>query len=318
MITAWLAFLLDCIIGDPKSTYHPVALIGKLIATLEKALLVKAQRPAKQIFSGAVLVAVVLSFIYASALLIVGCAAAFGAAAELFVSAVILCFAVSPRSLAQAGQEIEACLIDGDLRQARIKVGWIVGRDTERLDAPEVTRATVETIAENIVDGIISPFFYFFIGGAPLAFLYRAVNTLDSMIAYKNDKYLYFGRTAAYIDDICNYVPARFTAGLLILAAALLRFNYRGACRMVKRDAAKHPSPNGGYPESAVAGALDIQLGGLNYYFGVPSMRALMGDPTNVLAPVHIKKTILLMYAATILFLLLATCITVMKGGGSL
>lgn len=315
MSAAWLAFALDCLVGDPKSNYHPVALIGRWIAAMEKMLLRPADSPRKKIFSGGIAVMLTLAAVYFCAFSISLFAAAVSGAAGFIAEAVLLSFTISPRSLAEAGREIKACLDGGDLAQARLKVGWIVGRDTDRLEAPEITRATVETIAENIVDGIISPLFYFFIGGAPLAFLYRAVNTLDSMIAYKNDKYLYFGRVAAYTDDIFNYIPARLTACLLLLSAALLRLDFRNAYRMMRRDARKHPSPNGGYTEATVAGALNVQLGGLNYYFGVPSKRALMGDRSNILEPAHISKTIFLMYMTTILFLLMAGAGSVILGG---
>lgn len=311
IITAWLSLLIDCIVGDPRSKYHPVVLIGKLIGSLEKILLVSAHQPTKKILLGGVLAAAVLVLVYGVTFYLAWCAAAFGTVPSIAVNAALVSFTISPRSLAAAGREIRDYLMNGNLQQARHKVGWIVGRDTDQLETPEITRATIETIAENIVDGIISPLFYFFIGGAPLAFLYRAVNTLDSMIAYKNEKYLYFGRVAAYIDDIFNYIPARITAGLIILAAVILRLNYAHAYKMMKRDAPKHPSPNGGYSEATVAGALDIQLGGLNYYFGLPSFRALLGDKSNILAPVHISKTIAIMYTVTILFLLLASIITI-------
>ena len=195
------------------------------------------------------------------------------------------------------------------MEQARFKVGWIVGRDTQRLDEREVTRATVETVAENIVDGIISPLVYFAIGGAPLAFLYRAVNTLDSMVGYKNDKYLYFGRVAARVDDVFNYVPARLTGVLLVIAAFLLGYNAKGAAKMIWRDAAKHPSPNSGIAEAGVAGALGVRLGGLNYYGGVASQRAYMGDEVNRLSAVYIQKTVYMMYVATVIGVLLITLI---------
>jgi len=172
-----------------------------------------------------------------------------------------------------------------------------------------VTRATVETVAENIVDGIISPLVYFAIGGAPLAFLYRAVNTLDSMVGYKNDKYLYFGRVAARVDDLFNYVPARLTGALLVIASFLLGYNAKGAAKMIWRDAAKHPSPNSGIAEAGVAGALGVRLGGLNYYGGVASQRAYMGDEVNRLSAVYIQKTVYIMYVATVIGVLLITLI---------
>jgi adenosylcobinamide-phosphate synthase len=192
------------------------------------------------------------------------------------------------------------------MEQARYKVGWIVGRDTASLTTAEVTRATVETVAENIVDGIISPLFYAVIGGVPLACLYRAVNTMDSMVGYKNEKYRDFGMAAARVDDVFNYIPARITGLLIVLSAALLRHNADGALQTIRRDASKHPSPNSGFSEAGVAGALGVRLGGLNYYGGVASLRAYMGEEKKELNPIHIEQTIHIMYLVTTLFIVAA------------
>ena len=190
----------------------------------------------------------------------------------------------------------------------------IVGRDTSVLDAAGVTRAAVETIAENTSDGVIAPMLYTAIGGPVLGFVYKAVNTMDSMLGYKNDKYLYFGRAAARLDDVLNYIPARITGILLVLAAGILRLDMKNAWRIMRRDAAQHPSPNGGFPEAATAGALGIRLGGMNSYFGKPHFRAYMGDPLETLAAPHITGAIRLMYTATVLFLLVAGVLSL--GGG--
>lgn len=303
------AVLFDSLIGDPRSRLHPVVLIGNYISLLEKAFRRPQHSPGSQLAAGAVLVALVLLTTYAVVWLIVTGLEQLSASAVFWGEALILSFAITPRSLAEAGLEICRYLREGNMEQARYKVGWIVGRDTQRLDEREVTRATVETVAENIVDGIISPLVYFAIGGAPLAFLYRAVNTLDSMIGYKNDKYLYFGRVAARVDDVFNYIPARITGVLLVIAAFLLGYNAKGAAKMIWRDAAKHPSPNSGIAEAGVAGALGIRLGGLNYYGGVASLRAYMGDEDNRLSAVYIQKTVYIMYVVTVICVLLITLI---------
>lgn len=299
------AVLFDSVIGDPRSRFHPVVLIGNYISLLEKAFRRPAHSPLCQQAAGAVLVFAVLVTTYAAVWLIVTGLQWLDPVAVFWGEALILSFAITPRSLATAGKEICQYLLDGNLEQARYKVGWIVGRDTQRLDEREVTRATVETVAENIVDGIISPLIYFAIGGAPLAFLYRAVNTLDSMVGYKNDKYLYFGRVAARVDDVFNYIPARLTGIMLVIAALLLGYNARGSAKMILRDAAKHPSPNSGIAEAGVAGALGIRLGGLNYYGGVASLRAYMGDEENTLSAVYIQKTVQIMYTVTAICVLL-------------
>ena len=198
---------------------------------------------------------------------------------------------------------------------ARVKVGWIVGRDTDKLTEGEATRAPEETISENTVDGVISPLFYFFVGGLPLAVAYRAANTMDSMIGYKNDKYLFFGRVAARADDVWNYIPARLTGLMMVAAAFLLGLDGTNAWRILRRDASKHPSPNGGWTESTVAGALGIRLGGLNYYFGKPSFRTYMGDPLQELEARHISLAIRMMYTVTVMFLTLALAASWLLGG---
>lgn len=206
------------------------------------------------------------------------------------------------KGLKDAGMAVYVELQKGDLPAARKALGMIVGRDTTSLDAPEIVRGTVETVAENIVDAIISPLFYALIGGAPLAMAYRAVNTLDSMVGYKNDKYRDLGWASARLDDVANFIPARITALLLALCAGMLRLDWRSCLQMVKRDAHLHPSPNSGYPESAVAGALGIRLGGENVYHGVASFRAYMGDPVRTMEPNDIIQTSRMMMLCSSIF----------------
>ena len=312
-----LAFLMDCVIGDPRSKFHPVVLIGKLIAGLETWLYSPEDSDKRKFWRGLFLMLLVLVICYGATAGIVYGVRRLGLPYFSWgVEALLLSFTISPRNLAEAGREIQRYLAAGDIEEARFKVGWIVGRDTDKLTVPEITRATVETIAENIVDGVISPLFFFFLGGVPLAVAYRAANTMDSMIGYKNEKYLFFGRAAARTDDAWNYIPARITGLLLVLAAWLLKYDWREAWRMMRRDAAKHPSPNGGFTEATVAGALGIRLGGLNYYFGRPSFRTYMGEPRQELSPRHISGAIRLMYAATILFLLAASGFIWLGRGG--
>ena len=304
MIVAVVAFLTDALLGDPRSKFHPVVLIGNLISLLEKILRREQDSPSTKIFKGGILVCVVVAVNF-----FVGLSVEIfsenipSLAAKIFLQAFVLSFMISPRTLADAAREIYFLLERENLEHAREKVGWIVGRDTQNLNEAEVARATVETVAENTVDGIISPLFYFAIGGLPLAIAYRAINTMDSMLGYKNDKYIYFGRVAAHLDDVANFIPARLTGLLFIVSAFVLRLDWRNAFKMMKRDATKHPSPNGGWAEATVAGALNIQLGGVNYYFGQPHFRAYMGEPNEILEAAHILGAIRLMYTATILFL---------------
>lgn len=310
MIVAVVAFLIDAMIGDPRSKFHPVVLIGNLISFLEKFLRRDTDSPIKKVIKGGALVYAVVIIV---TLIGVGIEILTleipNLAAQIFIQALVLSFMISPRSLAEAGRDIYLLLETDHLDYARKKVSWIVGRDTENLNEAEVTRATVETVSENTVDGIISPLFYFAIGGLPLAIFYRAVNTMDSMLGYKNEKYFFFGGIAARLDDIANYIPARLTGLLFICAAFLLRLDYKNAFAMMKRDAKKHPSPNGGWAEATVAGALNIRLGGTNYYFGEPHFRAYMGEPNESLEAAHILGAIRLMYTATILFLVVVCLI---------
>lgn len=307
MNIAILAFVIDTIIGDPHTKLHPVVLIGRLISFLERIYYRKEDSDQRKFFSGAILVLLVLFITYDVTAGIIQLSYfipwEWGVEA---VEALLLAFTISPKSLAKAGRGIYALLLTGEIDKARKAVGWIVGRDTEHLDEAEIARATVETIAENTVDGIIAPLFFFVLGGVPLAFLYRAANTMDSMLGYKNEKYLYFGRAAAKLDDVLNYIPARITGLLFVMAAMLLGFDAHNALQMMRRDAAKHPSPNGGYAEATMAGALHIRLGGVNSYFGKKTFRAYMGEAIEATSPKHIMESIRMMYTATVLFLIFA------------
>ncbi len=298
-----VAILIDTFLGDPRSSLHPVVMIGNCIALFERKLLKPQYSRTIKKITGMLLVILVLGITYAVTWWILMLLSQIHPWIGFLGGALLLSFTISPNSLAKAGNEIYQYLVSGNLLQARFKVGWIVGRDTDTLTVSEVTRATVETIAENIVDGIISPLFYFAIGGVPLAFLYRAVNTLDSMVGYKNAKYKDFGMCAARVDDIFNYIPARLTAILILLATIVLRFSLTGAIRAIWNDAAKHPSPNSGLSEAGVAGALGIRLGGLNYYGGIASQRAYMGEAYTPLIPLHIKQTIHFMYTTLAFFI---------------
>ncbi|MNP23531.1 cobalamin biosynthesis protein [compost metagenome] len=222
---------------------------------------------------------------------------------------VLIATTIATKGLKDAGMEVYGHLCRNDLPAARRALGMIVGRDTTHLDEPEIVRGTVETVAENIVDAIVSPLFYALIGGAPLALAYRAVNTLDSMVGYKNDKYINLGWASARLDDIANYIPARITAVLLVVSAWFMRMDYKRSYHTIRHDARLHPSPNSGYPESAVAGALGIRLGGENMYHGVVSFRAYMGEASRLMEKKDIKSTIRLMLMVSLLFLLLCVLI---------
>ncbi len=295
------ALVVDTIFGDPRSKYHPVVLIGNCISFYEHILYKKNTTPRHQIFLGISTVLLVLMsvMLIVTGLLFIG--GTIHPVGYSIVSLLCLYISISPRCLAEAGIEIANLLRKQDIQEARRKVGWIVGRKTSDLDESEITRATIETVAENTVDGIISPLFWFVLLGPWGAIGYRTINTMDSMLGYKNDRYLYFGRFAARLDDVVNYIPARLTMVLFVIAAFLCGKDWKHALRIAARDAAKHPSPNGGYAEAPVAGALHIRLGGHNVYHDKVTFRAYMGDPIEPMVGRHIYQTIYLMYTVSIL-----------------
>lgn len=290
---------------------HPVVLMGKCIEFLESILRPIARNPQSQLVAGALLTVTLVGVSWGLTYYILQWAFLINFWFSSILSVWLIFTTLAARGLAQAAWEIYQLLQKGDLPQARQKVGWIVGRDTDTLDAGEIARATVETVAENIVDGIVAPLFYALVGGAPLAVAYRAVNTLDSMLGYKNERYLYFGRASARLDDLANYLPARITGLILLAAVFLLRMDSRRAYKTMLRDSSSHPSPNSGIPESVVAGALGIRLGGLNQYHGRQSFRPYMGDDLASLAPIHIKQTIKIMYLTSFLTVALIVIISI-------
>lgn len=301
LFTPVAAFALDCLLGELPNRFHPVVGMGTIISRFELIFYYAKDSKYVKFLKGGFVVLLTLATITMVTLLLLWLASLVNSTCYYSINCLLLYFTIAPKSLATTGQEIMTALQLHNIEFAREKVRMIVGRETQQLDESEITRATIETIAENIVDGVISPLFYFFVGGTILAVLYRCVNTMDSMMGYKNKKYIYFGRIAARLDDLMNYVPARLTFLLLVLSAMILRFDFKKAWRIGLRDAAKHPSPNGGYAEAPVAGALHIRLGGENYYEGIPEFRAYMGDADELLPPRHIQDTIRLMYGSIVI-----------------
>lgn len=296
-----VAFLIDLLVGDPRWLLHPVVVIGKGITRLEFVLRKWAAPLIGLRISGVMLTVLIVGTAYMATFGLLWTVGSYYRFLGLLLAIWLMSTTIATNSLYKSAREIYDFLKAGNLAEARVKVGWIVGRDTQALDEGEIVRATVETVAENIVDGIVSPLFYGFLGGAPLAMAYRATNTLDSMVGYKNDKYLEFGWASARFDDLANFIPARITAALLLMAAAIAGLRWRDGWQIIRRDAAKHPSPNSGYPESAMAGVLGIRLGGLNYYGGQPSFRAYMGDSLRPLVAEDIRRAWRLMYGVAIM-----------------
>jgi len=295
-LQAILGYIIDIVVGDPPRLPHPVVLIGNSIARLERVARKIFHSPAGLKAAGVILAATVTVGSFAVTALLLDVLREVSYWLFLPAGAWLVSTTIATKGLAVAAGEIKQLLAVGDLQGARRQVGMIVGRDTGDMDSGEAARATVETVAENYVDAVAAPLFYACLGGPALAMAYRAVNTLDSMLGYKNEKYIHLGWASARLDDLAGYVPARLAGAMLLFAAWLSNRDWRRAWRAWRRDAAFHPSPNSGIPESVMAGALGIQLGGRNVYGGVVSHRAFMGEPGEAMRPDHINRAIDMLY----------------------
>lgn len=291
-------FLLDLVLGDPVWMPHPVVFIGKIISKFETKLLRKEDDEVKKRRAGAVLVFGVLLTTFVVFGGVIFLLDWLVPAAAFFVKIILTYQVLAAKCLAKEGEKVHKALVSGTIMEARTAVGYLVGRETGGLSAEGVTKATVETIAENTVDGVVAPLFYMAIGGPVLGILYKAINTMDSMVGYKNDKYLDFGRFAAKLDDVVNYIPARLTAVFMILAAFLLKMQWKSAYKVWKSDRRKHASPNSAQTESVCAGALGVQLAGDAIYFGKVYKKPFIGEKTREIEPHDIKKACQLMYVS--------------------
>jgi adenosylcobinamide-phosphate synthase len=295
-----MAVALDLLVGDPAWLPHPVRGIGWLASRLE-GLARRVLGPTR--LAGLLTALTVYAAAGAAAWGAIAVAAMVHPLAGDAVSIGVIYATIAARDLVQHSMAVWRPLAHGDLSEARRRVGAIVGRDTDRLDEAGVIRAAVESVAESTVDGVTAPLFFAVVAGPVGAMVYRAVNTLDSMFGHQDDRYRRFGWAAARIDDLANYLPARLTAPLLCLAALLLRQRAGRALRILRRDGRNHASPNAGLTEGAMAGALGVQLGGVNYYDGQPLEKPPIGDAVVPLSPRHIRLANALMLMTTALFL---------------
>ncbi|RCX17563.1 adenosylcobinamide-phosphate synthase [Anaerobacterium chartisolvens] len=309
----FIAYVLDLVFGDPHWLPHPVRGIGWLVKRLERVLreIISGGKAhshkdmgRRERYAGLVLAVAAPLITLASVWAILG--AAMLVSPWLFHAANIyfIYSSLAARCMANEAGRVYAVLAEGDIAGARRRLSMLVGRETKELSEPEVIRGAVETTAENTVDGVISPVIYAAVGsvfgiGAPLAYAFKAVSTLDSMVGYMNERYINFGRASAKADDAANYIPARLSGIIIPLAALLCGMDFRGSMRIMLRDRRNHKSPNCAYPEAAVAGALGVQIGGSNVYFGQTVEKPAIGDPRVLLRPSHIRDTIRLMYAAS-------------------
>ena len=293
-----LGYIMDLVFGDPYWFPHPVRFIGKLISKTEKFIRKHAKSEESLKYWGILmwLVPVVTTALVTSLIVKI---ASFNKYVEIFVSAFIIYTTLSTKCLKDEATKIYKVLETGDIKKSRVQLSYIVGRDTTNLSQSEIIRATVETVAENTVDGTISPMFYGFLFGPVGAMTYKAINTLDSMVGYKNDKYLNLGCVSAKLDDVANFIPARLTAIFMPLGAFLCGMNGANSFKIAIRDRKNHKSPNCAFAEGAAAGAIGIQLGGTNIYFGKEVYKPTIGDKKRELENYDIVRMNKLMYATT-------------------
>lgn len=302
-IKIWIAYVLDLIFGDPQNVVHPVQVIGKIISAGEKVLL----RKKYKFLAGAVLNIFTVSITYTLMYLISKSVkiSVFFMIIEIYLMYTIF----SINSLAREGNRVYRILKEGDIEKARKDLSYLVSRDTEMMDEKMIIRSTMETISENTVDGIVAPMFYMFLGGMPLAMAYKAINTLDSMVGYKNEKYMDFGKFSAKVDDAANFIPARITGILIVLASMILGYNYKNSLKIFIRDRKNHSSPNSAHSEASVAGALGVQFGGKVSYFGKEIDKPTIGDKTKEFELEDIRKNIRIMYVTSFLSLVIFSLI---------
>ena len=300
-------FILDAVFGDPHFFPHPVRAIGWFINRLEKGIRTMFPGTEKGELAGGVLFAVLVPAVTAlAAVFLLAAAKAAGNASLFLAESVLVYFLLAARSLRDESMKVYDSLNKGEVEEARHHVSMIVGRDTGVLDAPGIARAAVETVAENTSDGVVAPLFFLALGGPVLGWAYKAVNTMDSMVGYKNETYLFFGRAAARLDDLVNFIPARLSAVLMMGAALIWRMDVKNAVRIFRRDRFNHKSPNSAQTESVCAGALRIRLAGDAWYFGQLCKKPFIGDDIRPVEQEDIKRANRLMYTASGLALLLA------------
>ena len=308
-----LGFLLDCAVGDPYNIPHPIKLIGRLISTLEKLV----RKRMKNLRLGGVILGmtvVLLSTAAPLALLLV--CYHFSLIVGIVAETVLCCYMLAARCLCRESMKVCRAAESGDTEAARKAVSMIVGRDTAVLERDGIIRAAVETVAENTSDGVTAPLFYMGLGGAVGALFYKSVNTMDSMIGYKDEKFADIGHFAAKLDDVLNYIPSRLTAFFMVIAAPISGLDGRNAFRIWRRDRRNHASPNSAQTESACAGALHRRLAGDAWYFGKLHKKPYIGDDDRPVEPADIRRANKLMYVTSVFMLIIsATARCIIFGG---
>lgn len=312
LVALIMGYILDLIFGDPYWMPHPVRFIGNLISILEKVIrrfMPKTKRG--EYIGGIILTVMVVSISMVIPLVIILMAKSINTYLALTVETFMCYQILATKSLKVESMKVYDELAKNDLPSARKAVSMIVGRDTKDLTFSGVAKAAVETVAENTSDGIIAPMIFIAIGGAPMGFFYKAINTMDSMVGYKNEKYINFGRFAAKLDDVVNYLPARISAYEMILSSFFLRYDYKNAFKIYKRDRYNHASPNSAQTEAVCAGALDVQLAGNAYYFGKLYEKPTIGDDIREINYDDIKKANRLLYCTSIISIVIISVIKI-------
>ncbi len=308
-----LGFIIDCIFGDPYNFPHPVRLIGNLISELEKIM--RKLFP-DNLYIGGVLMSLSVIFLSTAVpFLILFLCYKINIVFGIIAESIMCWYLIAPKCLKTESMKVYKAVSENDIEKSRKAVSMIVGRDTQFLDFEEVIKATIETVAENTSDGVTAPVFYMSFGGAVLGFFYKSVNTMDSMVGYKNEKYKDFGRFSAKFDDVLNYIPSRLTAVLMVISAFILKYDGKSAYRIWKRDRLKHASPNSAQTESVCAGALNVRLAGDAFYFGKLFKKQYIGDNIRPVEKDDIIKANRLMYVTTILMIVLSVILRVIIMG---
>lgn len=298
------AFILDVIFGDPEFLYHPVRAIGFIISKIQMFLLPKAKTKTAEFIYGVILFVITTSVSFLFPFVILHFSFRINYILYIILQ-IIFCYQMlACKCLSFTSMRVYKALKENDIVKAREYLSHIVGRETERLTEKEIIKSACESVSENTTDGVVSPLFYIFIGGAPLVFLYKAISTLDSMVGYTSEKYFYFGKVSARADDIASFIPSRIAAMFMIISSFILRLNYKNAFYIFLRDRKKHRSPNSGNTESVCAGALSIELAGDGYYYGKLIRKQAIGDSIKEPEADDIKKANYLMYATSIMTLI--------------
>ena len=301
-----IGFIIDCILGDPNNMLHPIRILGYInnigIKIYDK---LKIKTPKLQFIYGLFMNIIILALVFFTNLFLVYIFYKINFYLGIIFEVIMCYFIIAPKCLYVESMKIYRQLKNNNIKDARLYLSYIVGRDTENLEEEKIVKATVETISENLSDGVIAPLIFLAIGGVPLGMVYKAINTLDSMVGYKNEKFIYFGKFSAKLDDVVNFIPARISAILMIFATFLARLNTKNAIKIYLRDRYNHLSPNSAHTEAVCAGALNIQLGGKSTYNGKVVEKKTIGDNNRKANINDIVITNKLMYISTLIFIII-------------